>query len=89
MAGMGETTMNMVQEINGFWKRPYDLQKKQDAALEKRSGTAHAAAMVGASLSSAPRFVGTMFKGFIVDLPNAATEGLRATLGYMEKMSLN
>lgn len=77
IASMGETTMDMLLEVNGLWKRPYDLQKKQDAAEEKRSGPVHAAAMVGASLSAAPRFVASMFKGFVVDLPNAATEGLR------------
>lgn len=43
------------------------------------SSAIYAARLFGTSLYSAPRFVGQMLKGFIVDVPHAVTEGLRAT----------
>lgn len=92
---MGETTAGMLNEAMGFWKRPLDLHERRalEAELNKQShkndadpsleipqsGLVHAAELVGSSLSSGPRFVGQMFKGFVVDVPLAVTEGLRST----------
>ncbi|ETN41570.1 uncharacterized protein HMPREF1541_03506 [Cyphellophora europaea CBS 101466] len=95
MAAMGETTTGMLNEVMGFWKRPVDLHERRlaEAVLAQqtrptneresketaRNSPAHVAQMVGSSLSSAPRFMGQMLKGFVVDVPLAVTEGLRAT----------
>jgi hypothetical protein len=93
MAAMGETTSGMLGEAMGFWQRPMDLHERRkleaslfetDSAISATNDAAsgskayRAAELAAASLSSVPRLIGKMFKGFIVDLPLAAAEGMRS-----------
>jgi hypothetical protein len=73
------TANEMVSAFGGIFTHPYDEYKHaHQISSEGEKTKVPAARMALASVKSIGRFNGSFFKGTMIDIPMAVTEGLRA-----------
>jgi hypothetical protein len=79
------TASDMVSAGGGIFLKPYEEFKRSQKGAEKTGERENGARLAGnmtlASMKSIGKFYGSFFKGTLVDIPVALTEGLQAIPG--------